>query len=403
MRHLLLFCAILLATGAADLRAQSCSPSYPLRYFNPGGSVFVYTQNLPTVWWAVRMTPQYAAEIDSAYISFGVQKNNTPLLMDSLEVRILDNTLPTFTQLDYLKAAVPPNIGGQVPDNYWIVELDFDGLTARLNPPRDFWLAWRIKGPSVDVARIIMKNPSANFARSVVIYPNGTTKDVSLYLLTTSFRDTVDLWAETRVCYYNGTPVELVSLTAREANGSALLEWSTATETNNFGFEVQRVDGRAADGRITFWRKIGFVNGHGTTAQPRRYTFIDPTPREASDEGGIVRYRLRQIDYDGTVNQSPVCELRLAGTAAGVDLAANYPNPVTGGSTAISFGLSVARNARLEVRDALGRIVASTPECMYEPGRHTVSLDLNALSSGTYTYTLTAGAVRLAKSLTIMR
>lgn len=400
----LLFTALVLCAPCTHAHAQAfCEP---LSYFNATGTEHVVIQNMPTVWWGVRMTPlPYDADVDSAYISFGITKNNTPLQYDSLQVRILADTLPLFQVLDTYKAAIPPSFSGTIPDDYWVVELDFSLPVARLTNGRSFWLSWRLLGPAADEARIRMLIPAANQDRSHVINANGTTTRVSNYLRTGSFRDSVDLWAEARVCYPNGrTPVELMTFTASYRDAAGVLEWITANETANFGFEIERADSRSEGGTLTLWRKLGFVNGHGSTTLQNRYTFVDEHPESVMDEQGVVRYRLRQIDYDGHVSPSHVAELQIPVSASSVQLFQNYPNPVEGAaaSTRISFSLPDTREVRIELFDLLGRPVMTLADRLYEAGRHTLDIGPGRLAAGSYIYTLTSGSLRLTRRLSVL-
>ncbi len=92
-------------------------------------------------------------------------------------------------------------------------------------------------------------------------------------------------------------PVELTSFTAEESNNSVVIRWATATETNNKGFEVQK---KVSNGFVN----IGFVEGNGTTVEKNNYQFIDN-----STESGVVTYRLKQVDFDGTFSYSEEIKL----------------------------------------------------------------------------------------------
>jgi len=83
-------------------------------------------------------------------------------------------------------------------------------------------------------------------------------------------------------------PVELTSFTASANFGVVDLQWITATETNNSGFEVQRSDG-------SDFETIAFVEGFGTTTERQEYSFSDRNVTM-----GKYFYRLKQIDFDGT-------------------------------------------------------------------------------------------------------
>ncbi len=92
----------------------------------------------------------------------------------------------------------------------------------------------------------------------------------------------------------NITPFELTSFFCNVDGNNAILNWSTATETNNQGYEVQRNDGKG-------FKNISFIKGNGTTTQKNNYHYTDKNlPPD------FFRYRLKQIDYDGKYNYSNV-------------------------------------------------------------------------------------------------
>ncbi len=110
----------------------------------------------------------------------------------------------------------------------------------------------------------------------------------------------------------NPLPVQLVSFTGTHRQDHNLLEWRTASELTNAGFEVER----AADG-INF-RKIGFVEGAGSSTSLKSYAFRDHDVREP-----LYYYRLRQVDYDGRHEYSSVIAVKAdRGKVKFV-----YPNP----------------------------------------------------------------------------
>ena len=110
-------------------------------------------------------------------------------------------------------------------------------------------------------------------------------------------------------------PVELISLTALANGKEVTLNWSTATELNNQGFEVQRKFG--SNDFLT----VGSVKGHGTTTSPNQYSFIDKLV-----DPGKYFYRLKQMDFGGKYEYSQTVEVdvRLLDKFA---LEQNYPNP----------------------------------------------------------------------------
>ncbi|MFA6541768.1 MAG: hypothetical protein WCT99_09210, partial [Bacteroidota bacterium] len=97
-------------------------------------------------------------------------------------------------------------------------------------------------------------------------------------------------------------PVELVSLSVSSASSNAELKWKTATEVNNFGFEIERkplpITPLPGEG-IKGWDRVGFVEGSGTTNAPKEYSFADKNL-----SAGKYSYRLKQIDRDGKFEYS---------------------------------------------------------------------------------------------------
>jgi len=146
-----------------------------------------------------------------------------------------------------------------------------------------------------------------------------------------------------------GLPVELINFTADIIDNEVILNWTTATETNNLGFEVEK--------KISNWQKIAFVKGHGTTTEPQFYSFIDE-----SVASGNYQYRLKQIDYDGSFEYSGIVEVEV-GLPTEFSLEQNYPNPFNP-STMIRYEIpGQARNDNmlvvLKVYDVLGNEIAT--------------------------------------------
>lgn len=117
-------------------------------------------------------------------------------------------------------------------------------------------------------------------------------------------------------CGATTLPVKLLSFkTSLAAPGTAQLDWSTATELNNQGFYVEK----STDG-IDF-ESIGFVEGNGTTDEQKHYQFYDQSVN------GNSYYRLRQVDFDGQFEFSPIAFVQATEQAAIPQLGI-YPNPV---------------------------------------------------------------------------
>lgn len=176
-------------------------------------------------------------------------------------------------------------------------------------------------------------------------------------------------------------PVELTSFTASTADEKVILNWSTATELNNSGFEIERSHNSEAQNQN--WEKIGFVEGHGTTTEIQRYSYTD-----IPGSFGNFAYRLKQVDFDGTFEYSNQIEIELS-TPAQFQLSQNYPNPFNP-STVISWHLANDSQVSLKVYDILGTEIKTLVNETRPAGIHQVEFDGSELSSGIYFYKLTA-------------
>jgi len=204
-------------------------------------------------------------------------------------------------------------------------------------------------------------------------------------------------------------PVELAGFEATEAGeGGVLLQWQTASETNNAQFRVQRkasVKGSRRDASPTppnqanaDWITIGDRPGAGTTTEPQTYRFTDADLPYTAD---TLAYRLKQIDTDGTEHLSDVITVGRSAVEQ-VQLHGSFPNPARTQAT-IRYALPRATDVHLDVYDLLGRRVMTLAEGRQEAGRKQLPLDASRLASGTYFYRLTAGETTRTRKLTVVR
>ncbi len=188
----------------------------------------------------------------------------------------------------------------------------------------------------------------------------------------------------------NALPVELISFTASVNNSIANLRWSTATEVNNFGFEIQR----SAENN---WVKAGFVEGNGTTNKSQNYSFTDN-----SLTSGKYSYRLKQIDRDGKFSYSQSVEVTIGQSVKEFALAQNYPNPFNP-STTINYQLPAASSVTLTVYDAIGKEVTTLVNEVKEAGSYSVQFNASHLSNGIYFYMIKAGNFTSTKKLALLK
>ncbi len=181
----------------------------------------------------------------------------------------------------------------------------------------------------------------------------------------------------------SSVPVELTSFTANTSGSTVILNWSTETETNNRGFEVERGQRPEVSGQRSDWDKIGYVPGSGTTTQPKSYSFNDE-----DISAGTYEYRLKQLDFAGTFKYSNTVEINIS-IPVQYSLSQNYPNPFNP-ATNISFSLKTDAKVTLNVYNALGQEVASLINGNMNAGEHNLKFDASVLSSGIYFYTLDA-------------
>ena len=215
--------------------------------------------------------------------------------------------------------------------------------------------------------------------------PNLTVAEVSMILQTTAVEKgdpgKDNRYGAGRIDAYQAyllavamIPVELASFTAVANENSVTLNWSTATETNNSGFSVERKT--PLDER---WIDIGFVPGFGTTTERMNYSFTDENLNM-----GSYSYRLKQIDFDGPIEYSNEVFAKV-GAPQNFALMQNYPNPFNP-STTIEFSIPQMSNVKIEVFNVIGELVTSLVNQTFSAGYHRFNFDASNLSSGTYIY-----------------
>ncbi len=176
------------------------------------------------------------------------------------------------------------------------------------------------------------------------------------------------------------TPVELTSFTATSEVSNVRLKWQTETETNNSGFQIERLQNYKIS-TLQNWDIIGFIEGHGTTTEEHEYSFVDE-----NISAGEYQYRLKQIDYDGSFKFSDMVDINISQPTE-FSLEQNYPNPFNP-STTIQYSIPEGGNVKLKVYNSLGEEVADLIDDYKEAGNYKINFNASELSSGIYFYQL---------------
>jgi hypothetical protein len=195
-------------------------------------------------------------------------------------------------------------------------------------------------------------------------------------------------------------PVELLSFSASVGVNVVNLEWETATELNNHGFEIEKSPNK------TDWRTIGFREGKGTTSEPQHYTYSDDL---LDTESSTLFYRLKQVDFNGSFKYSDIVEVEIVPSE--FSISQNYPNPFNP-TTKIKFTIPPVKNrdqvsVQMKVYDVLGNEIATLVNEELSPGKYEVEFNRNlinqVLTSGVYFYRLKAGDFIETKKMMLMK
>jgi hypothetical protein len=176
------------------------------------------------------------------------------------------------------------------------------------------------------------------------------------------------------------TPVELVSFNANVNNDVVMLNWTTATETNNFGFEIER----SQDSKS--WSKIGFVSGIGNSISTNEYSFEDSKLFNNS-----FYYRLKQVDYNGSFSYSDIVYVTIDNLPSNFTLYQNYPNPFNP-TTTIKYSIAEESFVTIKVYNIIGSEIATLVNENLSAGGYEYNFDAYSLSSGAYIYKIQAGS-----------
>jgi hypothetical protein len=185
-------------------------------------------------------------------------------------------------------------------------------------------------------------------------------------------------------------PVELTAFTANVSGNSVNLNWSTATELNNSGFEIQR---KSVNNQF---EKVGYVAGFGTTTEPKAYSF---TQNDLAV--GNYTFRLKQVDFDGSFEYSNEINVDVNAPAQ-YSLDQNYPNPFNP-STLIKYSVAQDGFVNVSIFNLLGEKVTTLVNSNMKAGSYELNFNASQLSSGVYFYSIEAGDFKAVRKMMLMK
>jgi len=306
-------------------------------------------------------------------------------------VSILWNNVGTITTRDvgYYPGATPPGTldpSGRNSNGYW--QVDVNGGASGYN--YDITLAYdqAMLGSCVNdgFLRIGKRETPSGDWNVVPSTPNNVNMTITATGLS-SFSQ----FALTDENF--PLPVELASFTSVVNANKVTLNWSTLSEINNSGFDIERKNSDASS-----WARVGNVAGNGTTNVPMNYSFT-----QSNVEKGKYNYRLKQIDNNGNYKYYDLASEVIVGVPTKFALSQNYPNPFNP-STKINYELPFDSKVSIKLFDMTGKEVASIVNQVQTAGYYTVNFNGANLSSGTYFYTISAdgGNQNFSKTLKMM-
>ena len=186
-------------------------------------------------------------------------------------------------------------------------------------------------------------------------------------------------------------PVELSSFSSSISGSDVTLNWSTSSETNNSGFDIER---SSVSGT---WSKVGNVTGNGTSATTHSYTFTD-----RNLASGNYSYRLKQVDFNGNFEYHNLSNEVIVGIPVKYDLSQNYPNPFNP-STKINYALPTDGQVSIKIFDMAGKEVMSLVNEVKTAGYYSVNFNASNLSSGIYFYSLSAADFTATKKMMLVK
>ena len=363
------------------IKTGNLSP-FLLKYFsNKSGTMQEYPTGVSTSVSYPRITIDNSNYVHILYRESGTNRLN-----------YLNNIGGTFS------APLPVTPPGQLPsgfqnfaiddnDNVYIV---FQSSVSASG--KGFFLVFGDKGIFTDTMKVYDLTPEYVTRNSSMVIAKGNG-DFAVFYAPGAVRNSLvicDIFRK-QGNIFSIVPVELESFTASYENNKVLLNWRTASEVNNEGFEIHS----SPDNQN--FSMIGSVKGKGNSTERNEYSFADKQIYNP-----VIYYRLIQVDYDGTRHIAGETVVNTGITLMNFTLMQNYPNPFNP-STKIKYVIPEKSFVSLKLYDILGNCAAQLVDTEQDAGIHELTLNAADYSSGVYFYTITAGKFTASKKLVIIK
>jgi len=285
-----------------------------------------------------------------------------------------------------------PSASTLLTDRYWVMDVFGTPGTYSLNMAFDVPSSFTNNATSpVSLFNLYSRSSTSDSSWTLVRSgASSVTADSVVF-------DTVSSLGQFTIGSGTPLPVELVSFTGSSERLDAELTWTTATEVDNYGFEVQRSPVGNKSSAHT-WAKAGFVQGSGTSNSSKKYSFTD-----SNIPAGKYSYRLKQIDRAGGFKYSAEIDIAVGAAPKVFELSQNFPNPFNP-ATNIQFTVPTDGRVILIVYNALGQEVATMFDGNAVAGEsHQATFDASRLASGIYFSRLEFNGKMLTKKMLLLK
>ncbi|MBV6419072.1 MAG: hypothetical protein DAHOPDDO_00282 [Ignavibacteriaceae bacterium] len=296
---------------------------------------------------------------------------------------------PSFTGLSKIRSTMIP-----LPNNQLVYYSFNFYLDWYANPSGVLTVAVTYDGGTTSTPIYTLSDPTGNVGPQLMTgnftTPSNGAANTQLEVSYDGYSFNIDYIYWDNMCLSYVVPVELTSFTALSNGDEVKLNWITATELNNQGFQIERMSTSGS------YERIGFVAGFGTTTEPKAYSFTD-----TKLETGNYTYRLKQIDFDGTYTYSSEVNVEVE-LPLEYSLDQNYPNPFNP-TTTIKYSVAEDGFVKLAVYNLLGEEVATIVNNVQKAGRYEINFNASRLSSGVYIYRIETPHYNSSKKLMLMK